>query len=380
MTDKSAHAPLVMLAAGGTGGHMAPADAVKDALLARGLRVGLVTDARGAAIGNMLQDVPKTILSQSSHQRGGVLGRLKAFWSLFRSLREVKTYFEEKQPDAVLGFGGYPSLPAIRVAHKMGIPVFLHEQNAVLGRVNRWSARKATTLLLSCAPTSRVPDGVKTLLTGNPVRRSISEAATKAEHADARASETQRTLVVLGGSQGARILSDLVPGAVVKGATKSGQSFRVLQQARPEDIDRVRALYRSAGIDATVEPYFGDVPALLAQADFAICRAGASTIAELSAFACPAVLIPLKIAADDHQTANARIVAGAGGAKILTEEGATPDSLAALIEPWLLDPAALRSARDQMKASRVSGSADRIVTLIEGHLSPSTACREGAAA
>ncbi|GHF23149.1 UDP-N-acetylglucosamine--N-acetylmuramyl-(pentapeptide) pyrophosphoryl-undecaprenol N-acetylglucosamine transferase [Kordiimonas sediminis] len=330
----------IVVAAGGTGGHMVPAGALADALLARGHRVSLVTDERGNRFTDTFADMPKHVLHTQSHMAGGLMGKIKSLWSIWKSTREVKGLFWTWQPDCVVGFGGYPSMPGILAASAHKIPVVLHEQNAVLGRVNRWMAREALVVALSYDPTARVPAGVKTLFTGNPVR---SEILSMKDTPYSYAKGGVLNLLILGGSQGARILSDIVPDAVAVYAA-GAKAVSIVHQARAEDVDRVQEVYEKAGIDAVVQPFFTDIPDKLMSADLVIARSGASTLSELTVLGRPSILVPLAIAADDHQSANARQLKEVGAAWVLPEAQFTVDVLAGLLEDVTGDEMYLKNA------------------------------------
>jgi len=341
-------APYIILAAGGTGGHMMPAEAVADALLADGYEVSLVTDKRGQLIGNVMADVHRIVLGASSHMGGGLLGKIKALFSLVASTFRVRKTFRKRRPTVVVGFGGYPSLPAVMAARSMGIPYILHEQNAILGRVNRFMARNAHLVALSIEATERVPEGTKTFITGNPVRQLIAKLANIAYAVPMGFGDIR--VFILGGSQGARVLSDVVPAAAALLGEDLKQRLDIVHQARIEDIDRVSKIYETAGIKAQVEPYFNDVGAILLRTQLVICRSGASTLSELSAMGRPAIMVPLAIAADNHQAANAKIIADAGGGIVIEEPDFTPETLAQKLSALFARMGELRDWSDGMRS------------------------------
>jgi len=355
-------APYIILASGGTGGHMMPAEAVADKLLAAGYEVTLVTDRRGEAIGNVFQDMDRFVLGASSHMGGGLLGKVKSAFSIVTSTLRVRRMFGKKRPTVVVGFGGYPSLPAVLAARLMKIPYVLHEQNAVLGRVNRWTAKGCVLLALSVEDTVRVPVGVKTVVSGNPVRTLIANLANIAYAVPMGGGDIR--MLILGGSQGARILSDVVPAALDKLGGEYREQLDVTHQARPEDVDRVQNAYQAAEIRAVVKPYFDDVAGLLLKSQMVISRAGASTLAELTAMGRPAILVPLGIAADDHQTANAARVEEAGGGWVIPEQEFTVERLATLLGKLYEDMGDMRNASDQMRTLARLDAADTLATII----------------
>lgn len=315
----------VIVAAGGTGGHMFPALAVMRALRERGARVTLLTDARGARWAQDEQDC-RTIAAASPS--GGLLERAGAVASLLCGTLQSLLIFRRLRPAAAATFGGYASVPAAVAAFLRRTPFLIHEQNAVLGRANRLIAGRARVVALSFARTAAVPalGRRRPVVLGNPVRPGFAaDGAGQAE----RAPDARFRLLVIGGSQGARILSDVVPAAVTLLTPEQRGTLHLVQQCRPEDLERVRLAYRTIGQTVELASFFDDVPARMAAADLVIARSGASTIAELLALARPALLVPYPHAADDHQTANARALAEAGAAILVAQRDLTAERLAA---------------------------------------------------
>lgn len=357
-------APYIILAAGGTGGHMMPAEAVADALAAEGYEVSLVTDTRGEKIGNVMADIDRTVLNATSLTAGGLLGKTKALVSIVLSTLRVRRIFQAQRPSIVVGFGGYPSLPAVLAARSMGIPYVLHEQNAVLGRVNRLMAKKAKVVALSVEGTLQVPDGTNTIVTGNPVRKLIAKLANIAYAVPMGWGDIR--VFVLGGSQGARILSNVVPEAIAMLSQDCRERLDMVHQARAEDVERVRNRYQEVGVKADVKPYFDDVSAVLLRTQLVISRSGASTLAELTAMGRPAILVPLAIAADDHQSANARIIEEARGGLIMQESEFTAEALAAKLEKLFEDMGDLRNWSDGMRTiARLDAAQNLSQAIIE---------------
>lgn len=358
----------IIIAAGGTGGHMAPADAVAGVLKARGHKVHLITDSRGAAYTNMLAGVPRTILSATSHTGAGLVSKVRSAFAMVRSTYEARRALKREGARILVGFGGYPSAPAVWAARALHVPYVLHEQNAVMGRVNAFMAKGARALALSYDKTMGIPQGAgPRVFTGNPVREAAVKAGrdTVLDHLTEGQIPEAPTILVVGGSQGARILSDTVPEAVASLPEVLRSRVRLVQQARPEDVERVRAYYKEHGIAARVESYFDDVPALIASSHLVVARAGASTIAEIMAVGCPSVLVPLKIAAQNHQVANARALAALGAADVIEEDALTPASLSAAISAWLSDPERLFGGHRILKDHESSRDAERLADLIE---------------
>jgi len=340
-------APYIVLAAGGTGGHMMPAEAVAEILVSEGCEVTLVTDTRGNKITNAMADIDRTVLGATSHMGGGFLGKLKSLVSILLSVFQVRKLFKKHRPSVVVGFGGYPSLPAVLAARSMGIQYVLHEQNAVLGRVNRFAAKKAAFVALSVDETQRVAEGITTIVTGNPVRQLIAKMGNIAYAVPMGWGDIR--VFVLGGSQGARILSDVVPAAIAALSQDCKERLDMVHQARLEDVERVRGLYQQAGVKADVKPYFDDVSAVLLRTQLVISRSGASTLSELTAMGRPAILVPLAIAADDHQLANARIVEKAGGGIVMLEDEFTAEALTSKLKKLFGDTGDLRNWSDGMR-------------------------------
>ncbi|MEM7488935.1 MAG: UDP-N-acetylglucosamine--N-acetylmuramyl-(pentapeptide) pyrophosphoryl-undecaprenol N-acetylglucosamine transferase, partial [Pseudomonadota bacterium] len=288
---------LIVIAAGGTGGHMFPAQSLAEAMLARGWRAKLTTDDRGARYaGGFPDDVDIEVLPSATFARGGIVAKaavpVKLTGGTVRALRS----FRADRPDVVAGFGGYPAVPAMAAAVMMKLPRLIHEQNGVLGRVNKVFATRVDALACGTWPTA-LPDGVEGVHVGNPVRAAILK---RAESPYIAPGDHPMAVLVLGGSQGARILSDMVPEAMARLPEAMRRHIRVAHQARPEDDGRVTRFYAEAGIDADVRPFFDDVPTRMADAQLVISRAGASTIADLSVIGRPSILIPLASAIKDE--------------------------------------------------------------------------------
>lgn len=355
-------APYIILAAGGTGGHMMPAEAVADALMVEGCEIGLVTDTRGNTISNVFADVDRVVLNATSLMSGGLLGKFKSIVSIFLSTLKMRRGFGKRRPNAVVGFGGYPSLPVVLAARSMGISYVLHEQNAVLGRVNRFMAKKAALVALSVAKTQLVPEGTKTIVTGNPVRKMIAKLANIAYAVPLGWGDIR--VFVLGGSQGARILSDVVPAAVAALPKDCRDRLDMVHQARPEDIARVRSIYDKADVKADVKSYFDDVGAVLLRTQLVICRSGASTLAELTAMGRPPILVPLAIAADNHQLANARIIEEAGGGLLMQEVDFSSVALSAKLEKLFEDMGDLRNWSDNIRSLARLDAAESLALAI----------------
>ena len=362
----------ITLAAGGTGGHMVPAHALAAELKARGHGVMLVTDERGARIPALFEDVPTHILP-AGRLGGGPIGWIKAASAVLAGRREAKALYRQFTPDAVVGFGGYPAFPALLAADSLNIPTILHEQNAVLGRVNRLLAGGAHAIATAYPDVERLKSRHKRKVTlvGNPVRESVARLGTMPFPEFDETAPLK--ILITGGSQGATVLGSVVPDALGMLPPKLRHRLQVVQQCRPDDIEAVRNRYAALNIPAELLTYIEDMPDKLAEAHLISARAGASTIAELTAAGRPAILIPLPIATDDHQTVNAREMAKAGGARMIPQDEFTPEVLAAQIDAVAGDPQALSNAAERaLSVGRPHATKDLadLVERIAGGVSP----------
>jgi UDP-N-acetylglucosamine--N-acetylmuramyl-(pentapeptide) pyrophosphoryl-undecaprenol N-acetylglucosamine transferase len=353
----------IVLTAGGTGGHLFPAQALAGELLRRGRHIVVMTDRRGrhydsAFPGARIEQVPSatfvgSFLSRAMAPLRIVAGILVSFFKL----RRIK-------PSAVVGFGGYPSLPVLAAALMEGLPTAIHEQNAVLGRVNRHFADRVKAVAASLPVARFAPrDTSRVVYTGNPVRPEAAKF-TAAAYELSRNNDTIR-LLVFGGSQGARALSELVPAAIASMPADLRARLSIVQQCRPEDIEQVRSAYDSARIDAELAAFFNDLPARMATAHLVIARAGASTMSELALIGRPAILIPFPFATDDHQTANASVFANAGAAWLMPQRDLSAESLARLLEEILRSPGELARRAAAALSLAKPDAASRLADLIE---------------
>jgi UDP-N-acetylglucosamine--N-acetylmuramyl-(pentapeptide) pyrophosphoryl-undecaprenol N-acetylglucosamine transferase len=344
--------PLLVIAAGGTGGHMFPAQALAEAMLARGWRVRLSTDARGARYaGGFPTTVERKVVSSASFAQGGALARATAPLSIAFGVAASLVAMRRDRPACVAGFGGYPALPAMAAAVALKIPRLIHEQNGVLGRVNRLFAPRVDVVACGSWPTE-LPEGAEGTHVGNPVRTAV---LAEAGAPYVLAPDGPIELLVIGGSQGAGLFSRIVPAALEKVPYDLRDRMHVSQQVRPEDMDRTRALYDKLEIEAELRGFFDDVPARLARASLVISRAGAGSIADITVIGRPAVLIPYAAATDDHQAANAAGLVSAGGAFMIAEAELTAEGLAGHITAILSDT---DGAGAMAAASRAQGRPD----------------------
>jgi UDP-N-acetylglucosamine--N-acetylmuramyl-(pentapeptide) pyrophosphoryl-undecaprenol N-acetylglucosamine transferase len=353
-----------VLAAGGTGGHMIPAHALAEELMRRGHRAALVTDDRGARIPGLFDGVQVHILP-AGRLGGGPAGWLRAARNIFTGRAMASRLYETFEPSAVIGFGGYPALPALLAANRDRIPTLIHEQNAVLGRVNRLMAGKVDAIATAYGEVDRLSKRYadKTHLVGNPVRDEVLEL--RDQPYPALSEDGIFRVLVTGGSQGASILSSVVPDGLGLLPEHFRRRLQVTQQCRAEDIDQVRAKYASLKIPADLATYLEDMPERLAWSHLVIARAGASTIAELTAAGRPAILIPLPSATDDHQTANAREMARAGGARMIPQSRFTAIELAKQMQKLGLDPEALANAAARARDVGRPAAASDLADLVE---------------
>lgn len=340
MTGVSRH---YVLAAGGTGGHLIPAFALAVELERRGHHVALVTDDRGAKIPGKPDFLPAHVLP------AGRLGKNPlALWKGLRAIWQGRAMalrlFESFEPSCVIGFGGYPALPALLAARSAKIPTVIHEQNAVLGRVNRFLAKRVNAIATAYGEVERLDPKLwgKVHRVGNPVRPEV--LALRGDPFPEFTEDGLFRVLVTGGSQGASVLSEVVPDGLAMLPPSLRHRLQVTQQCRPEDLEAVRARYAAHEIPAELGTYFEDMQGRLAAAHLFIGRAGASTIAELTAVGRPAILIPLPIATDDHQAANTREIVAAGGARAIRQTGFTPKELAKQIQTMALHPHTLANA------------------------------------
>ena len=352
-----------VLAAGGTGGHMMPAHALAAELIRRGHQVSLITDARGAKIPGLFDGADTHILPAGRITKNP-LSWLPGARAIYGGRALALKLFDEVKPAAVIGFGGYPAFPALLAARSAGVKSAVHEQNAVLGRVNRMVAGFVDAIAVAYPKMKRLPGGYlgKTHLVGNPVRDEV--LALRDQPFPALSAKEQLRILVIGGSQGATILSDVVPDGLARLSIPASR-LHVTQQCRAEDVDRVRARYSDLGIRADLATYFENIPDLLAKAHLVIGRAGASTIAELTCAGRPAILIPLPSATDDHQSANVQEMVEAGGACALAQSDFTPDRLAQAIDQIGLSEEKLMDAAGRARGIGRPNATGDLADLVE---------------
>ncbi len=356
---------LVLLAAGGTGGHLFPAEALASVLTARGFTVDLATDERAARYAGHFPARELHVLPADTVRGRSAASLARTGVALVSGLVKGLALMGKLKPAAVVGFGGYPTVPPLLAASIMGVPSVVHEANGVMGRANRMLARRVSAIATGfpglCAD-DRVL-AAKTVWTGNPLRPAVLAAAAL-PYDPPQPGGTLRVLI-FGGSQGARVMSDVVPEAIERLDAELRGRLDLVQQARPEDEERVRAIYARLGVKAEVLPFFDDLPARMANAHLVIARSGAGTVAELSAIGRPALLVPLPHALDQDQAANARTMSDAGGAKTLRQVEFDPDRLALELHTFAGEPQALTQMADRARSQGVLDAAERLGDLVQ---------------
>jgi UDP-N-acetylglucosamine--N-acetylmuramyl-(pentapeptide) pyrophosphoryl-undecaprenol N-acetylglucosamine transferase len=351
---------LLVIAAGGTGGHMYPAQALAHEMLSRGWRVRLTTDERGLRYsGGFSGEVEKSVVRSASFSQGsGLIFRMMAIMQIARGIFESIARMRRDPPACVAGFGGYPSLPSVLAACYLDRPRLIHEQNGVLGRVNRRFAPHVDLVACGIWPT-KLPRGTRHVATGNPVRAEVLALRAAPYFPPA---EGPLSLLVFGGSQGAAIFARVVPEAMASLDANLRARIRLTLQVRPEDIAATAERLREIGVAADLRAFFDDLPDRLASAHLVISRAGASSIAEIAAIGRPAVLVPYAAALDDHQADNAAAMADAGAAVVLREGDLTAESLAGHITAIVSNPGTVGA---MAQASRAHGAPDATKELAE---------------
>ena len=356
--------PLGVVAAGGTGGHLFPAEALAVALAKRGVTVDLATDERAALYGKDFPARHTHIIPSATVRGRDPLSLTRTGLRLAHGTWRAFALFGRLRPAAVIGFGGYPTIPPVLAATWRRIPTLIHEQNGVMGRANRLLAPRVAAIATSFAGVldRDVALAAKATHTGNPVRPAVVEAAKVPYATPGRPGPLN--LLVFGGSQGARIMSDIVPPAIELLPVALRAQLSITQQARGEDIERVRSTYARLGAASEVAPFFADLPARIANSHLVVSRSGASTVAELAAIGRPAILVPLPHALDQDQLANAAVLEQAGGAIRIDQTAFTPDKLASEIAAIAVEPDRLAIMAQRARAAGALDAADRLAELV----------------
>lgn len=364
MADK----PLIVLAAGGTGGHVFPAEALARELKGRGYRLALLTDSRGDAYGGALGEIDTHRVRAGGIAGKGPIAKIKSVIKLALGTWQARGLLKQMKPSAVVGFGGYASIPTMMAASLAKMPTVLHEQNAILGRANRLLADRARAIAVSFPESRGIParSQRKVTHTGMPVRSGV--LAVRDTPYPSFTDSRPFNILVLGGSQGARILSDVIPEAMGQLTDVLKKRIRITQQCRPEDLEQVRGTYKRLGINAELESFFNDVPERLAAAHLVISRSGASTVAELLAVGRPALLVPYRHAIDDHQSLNAHAVDEVGAGWLIPETDFTAESLASRLESMFGMPMILEKAAEAARKTGRPDATECLADLVEKSL------------
>ena len=363
MTSDDAQRPVI-LAAGGTGGHIFPAEALAEILISRGQRVILVTDSR---FGHFTTGTLSRIEKRTIHAGtiGGSLPRkIMGGVGLVMGIFQARKIVRKLNPKVVVGFGGYPSFPTVLAAAQLGIPTIIHEQNSVLGRANRLLAPRVGRIATSFPATQMLADKdkTKTIMTGNPVRASV-RALRNIPYASV-AQDGKMTILVTGGSLGASVFSTVVPQAIALLPANLRSRLRIDQQCREADLEATKAAYHQLGVSVDIASFFVDLPTRLAASHLVIARSGASTVSELAAAGRPAILVPLPTAMDNHQYFNANALEDVGGGWVMTQDGFTAASLAARLEAFLTAPATLTKAAENARRLGSPDAAEKLAALV----------------
>lgn len=354
---------IVLLAAGGTGGHVFPAEALAYELKARGYAVHLVTDSRAERYAGKFPADEIHVVPSATIGSKNPIAVAKALLTLWKGLRAARRLVTKLKPVAVVGFGGYPTVPPLLASTGLGVPSLIHEQNAVMGRANKALAKRVKAIAGGFLPETQGEYAAKTVATGNPVRPAVLAAADVA-YTPSHAGEPFQ-LVVFGGSQGAQFFSAAVPAAICLLPNEVRARVSVTQQARPEDKDSVIASYKKLGVAADVSPFFGDMAERIAGSDLVISRSGASTVSELSVIGRPSVLVPYPHALDHDQAANAAALSAAGGASVIKQSELTPQKLSSLLLEAMNEPDRLAQTAAAAKATGKPNAAGALADLVE---------------
>jgi UDP-N-acetylglucosamine--N-acetylmuramyl-(pentapeptide) pyrophosphoryl-undecaprenol N-acetylglucosamine transferase len=354
---------LIVLAAGGTGGHLFPAEALGHELKARGYAVHLVTDSRAERFADKFPADEIHVIPSATIGSKNPIALAKSLLTLWRGMRMARKLFGRLKPKAVIGFGGYPTVPPLLAATGMKIPSLIHEQNAVMGRANKLMASRVQAIAGGFLPEGAGTHSGKTVVTGNPVRPDVISASGQAYAASGESDPFN--LVVFGGSQGAQFFSSALPSAICLLEDQYRKRLKVTQQARAEDQDAVNASYGKLGLAADVSPFFGDMPRRIADANLVISRSGASTVSELAVIGRPSILVPYPYALDHDQAANAAALQAEGGAKVIAQSALSSEKLAKILRHAMDEPAKLADTARAAKATGKPDAARRLADLVE---------------
>ncbi|CCV07791.1 N-acetylglucosaminyl transferase [Mesorhizobium metallidurans STM 2683] len=361
---------VILLTAGGTGGHLFPAEALAHELNRRGWTVHLATDDRAERFAGQFPAASIHPIQSATMGSKSPFAVLAAFWKIWRGVRQASAVIGRIKPAVVVGFGGYPTLPPLYAATRRKVPTLIHEQNAVMGRANRALAGRVDAIAGGFLPQDASAAGVKTVTTGNPVRPQVLEAA-RTPYSASTGKQPFRFLV-FGGSQGAQFFSDAVPPAIALLSDAQRKRLGITQQARAEDVEKVKAAYAALGIEAEVSPFFTDMAARMAAAHLVMSRSGASTVSEIAVVGRPALLVPYPHALDHDQAANAAALAAAGGAEVHAQSSLSPERIAALVGGLIDDPERLATMAAAAKSAGKPDAARLLADLTEAIASRKT--------
>lgn len=366
MTEQS---PLILISSGGTGGHMSPAAALASDLKSRGFRVALVTDARGRKFAGMFPEIPLHEVRAGTSGRG-IAAKVKGIFNLGVGGMQALALVRSLRPALVVGFGGYPSVPGVWSAQRLKVPTIIHEQNAIIGKANAFLAAKAERIALSWPETQGLDETerLRAVVTGNPIRPEV--AVLFNQPYQPLSHEGTMRILIMGGSLGASVFSDVVPQTLARLSADYRKRLKIVQQCREADLDKVRDVYKQAGIDATLATFFDDVAGELLKAHLVIARSGASTVAEVTAAGRPVIFVPYPHHKDQQQKMNADAVADRSGAWVMTEDGFTQEALLARLETFLQNPQTLfhaaEKAREQGKPDAARKLGNLVTAIVSG--------------
>ncbi len=352
----------VFLCAGGTGGHLFPAQALAHALRERGDRVHLVTDDRAEKYAKQFPADETHVVRSATIASRNPIALFRTLMALYGGYLDARRLIQRIKPDIVVGFGGYPTLPPVMAASSLGVPTVIHEQNAVMGRANRFLASRVSAIAGGFLPAGTGQHGDKIEETGNPVRPDVIAAAST-PFAPPNDGEPFN-LLIFGGSQGAHFFSEVIPQVVNRMDEASRNRLRVTQQARPEDEGELKRFYQVAGVSAEVSPFFNDMAQRIAKAHLVICRSGASTVSEISVIGRPAVLVPYPYALDHDQAANAKALEQKGGAMVFRQSELDPEKLSEILVDLMQDGGRLADMAANAKATGKPDAAERLANLV----------------
>lgn len=359
----NAEAKQILISAGGTGGHMFPAEALARDLIGRGYRVALATDIRGKKFEPFADGVPVYVL-KSGAAKAGFFGKIQSVISLGLGVLQARKLIDKLKPAVVVGFGGYPSFPAVYMAQKKNIPTIIHEQNAIIGKANAYLAPKADRIAVAWKNIAGISesDSVRTVITGNPVRPDIAALYNKPYPAIEQ--DGALRVFVMGGSLGASVFADIIPAMVKKLPSSMRVRLDIVQQCRAENIDAVRTAYQEAGVKAELATFFENVADRLERCHLVIARSGASTVSEVATAGRPAIFVPYPHHKDQQQKRNADAIFDAGGAWVMTQEGFTVEALLTRIETFLQNPESLFNAAENARTCGKPDAARKLGNVV----------------